>query len=65
MSDILAINTKWSVLDFHSHLEIRADEGQHIRIEDIDELIELMDWLEKKFGHVRQKDDHRGAGRSE
>jgi hypothetical protein len=55
MSEALAINTRWTVRDFHSHLELRGDVGQYIQFADVGELLECMDWLEKHFGHVRDQ----------
>jgi hypothetical protein len=55
MSEALAINTKWAVRDFGTHLELRGDVGQFVSFENIGDLLECMDWLEKHFGHVREQ----------
>ena len=55
MSEALAINTRWSVRDFGTHLELRGDIGQHVDFNNIGDLLECMDWLEKHFGHVREQ----------
>jgi len=55
MSEALAINTKWTVRDFGTHLELRGDVGQYVSFENIGDLLECMDWLERHFGHVREQ----------